>query len=331
MADYNDPSSNGIDVLIIGAGMAGLTAASALKESGLRAVILDKGRGVGGRIASRRIGGATFDHGAQFITTHTARFAEAVEGWSREGILEEWCRGFTPPADGHPRWRAKPAMTAVPKLLAQGLDIRLEKKVTALREAGDGWRVETATGEVFAARTVLLTAPVPQSLALMEQGDFSIPLVVRIKLESIAYERCLAVMAVLDGPSRIPPPGGLVPSHPAIGWLADNQQKGISAEPAVTIHATPAFSMEHWDNDREESGRALIAEAAEWLGAGVKSYQVHGWRYSRPMHVEENRVAVVSESPLLLLAGDAFGGPRVEGAALSGWAAAEAICGVVRA
>ena len=48
-----------MDVLIIGGGMAGLTAASELQGAGCRVLVLDKGRGVGGRLASRRIGALT--------------------------------------------------------------------------------------------------------------------------------------------------------------------------------------------------------------------------------------------------------------------------------
>ena len=132
-------------------------------------------------------------------------------------------------------------------------------------------------------------------------------------------------MAVLDGSSRLLPPGGLVPDRGPIAWIADNQLKGISAEPAVTIHATHAFSLEHWDRDRQESGRGLLSAAAEWLGAGIKTFQVHGWRYSKPIQIDEQPCVILSQSPPLVLAGDAFAGPRVEGAAISGWAAAEAI------
>jgi predicted NAD/FAD-dependent oxidoreductase len=57
----------------------------------------------------------------------------------------------------------------------------------------------------------------------------------------------------------------------------------------------------------------------------VTEYQVHGWRYSKPVRVEESPCLILSESPPLVLAGDAFAGPRVEGAALSGWAAADAL------
>jgi len=71
--------------------------------------------------------------------------------------------------------------------------------------------------------------------------------------------------------SRLPPPGGLAPDAGPIAWLADNQMKGISVTPAVTIHATHAFSVEHWNRDRHESGRRLLDEAQEWLGADVRA------------------------------------------------------------
>ena len=320
-----DATGQTTDVLVIGAGMAGLMAAAELQRAGRRVLVLDKGRGVGGRLASRRIDGATFDHGAQFITTRDPRFAAVLERGRQNGAMEEWCRGFTGATDGHARWRGKPAMSAVAKHLAAGLDLHLETPVAALRRDGDRWRAETATGRTFTAGALVLTPPVPQSLALLDAGGFVLAPEMRTRLAAIEYERCLAVMAQLDGPSRIPPPGGLAPADGPIAWIADNQLKGISAEPAVTIHATHAFSLEHWDRDRQESGRALIGAAAEWLGAGIRTFQVHGWRYSKPMRVDEEPCVLLSQSPPLVLAGDAFAGPRVEGAALSGWAAAEAI------
>jgi hypothetical protein len=313
------------DLLVIGAGMAGLIAATELQRAGRRVLLLDKSRGVGGRMASRRIEGATFDHGAQFITTRDGRFAALLEEARNLGAVEEWCRGFEGDEQGHARCRGKPTMSALPRQLALGLDLRLETTVVALRPAGDQWSVQTAAGCTFTAGAVVLTPPVPQSLALLDLGGVVLPPELRTRLAAIEYTRCLAVLAVLEGPSRIPPPGGVAPADGPIVWIADNQLKGISAEPAVTIHSTHAFSLLHWDRDRQESGRALLDAAGPWLGAGIKSFQVHGWRYSKPMRVEEEPCVVVSQKPPLVLAGDAFGGPRVEGAALSGWAAAEAI------
>jgi len=55
-------------VLVVGAGLAGLTAGRVLAAAGIDTVIVDKGLSVGGRLATRRIGDATLDHGAQFFT-----------------------------------------------------------------------------------------------------------------------------------------------------------------------------------------------------------------------------------------------------------------------
>lgn len=311
------------DVLIIGAGMAGLCAARELRAAGREVVLLEKGRGVGGRMASRRIGDATFDHGAQFFTTRAERFQALVATLQSAGAAAEWCHGFSGHEDGHVRWRGAPTMNAVAKALAGELVINTKTRVASLRRAGDFWQAETTTGEIFMARAAVLTPPVPQALALLEEVALAPEM--RARLTRIEYERCLAVMAVLAQPSRIPSPGALSPQGEPIAWIADNQQKGVSGMPAVTIHATAAFSCEHWERDRNESGRLLLDAAAEWVGHDVKVFQVHGWRYSKPVQVDEQPCAILHEEPPLILAGDAFAGPRVEGAALSGWAAAAAI------
>ena len=158
------------DVIVIGAGMAGLTAAAELQRAGCRVLVLDKGRGVGGRLASRRIGGAAFDHGAQFITARTSRFAALVEDCRRAGAAEEWHRGVGDSPDGHVRWRGHPAMTSVAKHLARGLEIILDTRVVALTASRHLWSAETETGAVYSAGAVVLTPPVPQSLAILKAG-----------------------------------------------------------------------------------------------------------------------------------------------------------------
>ena len=63
------------DVLVIGAGMSGIACARALQAEGVPVRLIDKGRGIGGRMATRRTAVAgktiTFDHGAQSVSyTH---------------------------------------------------------------------------------------------------------------------------------------------------------------------------------------------------------------------------------------------------------------------
>ena len=313
------------DVLVIGAGMAGLIAAAELQRAGRSVRVLDKGRGVGGRLASRRIEGATFDHGAPGFTASHPWFATEVVQSRLNGTVTAWTPGSDTSHPDSRSWRGTPSMSAVPKQLARGLDLQLETTVTDLRPHADRWLATAASGQTFASRAVVLTAPVPQARALLNAGGLGLAPELRSRLDALEYERCLTVMAVLDGPSRILSSGGVILSGGPIASITDNLAKGISAEPAVTLHATPAFSLAHWDNDRLEGGRILLAAASDWLGAGVRTFQVHGWRYSQPRIRDTEPCLLVSHTPPLALAGDAFGGGGVEGAALSGRAAAQAI------
>lgn len=216
-------------------------------------------------------------------------------------------------------------MSGVAKHLALGLDVLLETALTSLRAEGSRWIAATLGGTEFEARAVVLTPPAPQSLALLDAGALDLPPELRARLGAIEYDRCLTVLAVLDRPSRIPLPGGLAPDSGPLAWLFDNQAKGISPVPAATLQATPWFSLEHWDRDRTESGRLLIEAASAWIGSSIREFQVHGWRYSRPRILDPAPCAVASRRPTLVLAGDAFGPGGIEGAALSGLAAAREI------
>lgn len=313
------------DVVIVGAGMAGLSAARDLSAAGLSVMVVDKGRGVGGRMATRRIGDATFDHGAQFITTRDPDFAGDLSGWRDAGAAAVWCHGFGSEADGHERWRGAPTMNSLPRHMARGLDIRLDQAVASIHSIPGGWCLRGGDAWTLTGRAVLLTAPIPQSLALIRAGGWTAPGDIHDRLAAVEYERCLAVMAVLERPSMLPPPGARAFASGPLAWMADNQAKGTSTRPAVTLHASGAFSLEHWDADRQETGRRLLDVAAEWIGCRVLEFQVHGWRYSKPVLALEERCRVLGDGPPLVMAGDAFGGPRVEGAALSGKAAAAAI------
>ena len=310
---------------IVGAGLAGLTAARTL-EGDYDVVVLDKGRGVGGRMATRRVGEATIDHGAQFFTTHTVEFAAVVAGWVAAGVAQPWFAGRVGPegladADGHTRYRGVPTMNAVAQHLAAGLDVRRATTVQSVAREGAGWLVSTNDG-VLAADAVLLTAPVPQSLALLVVGGVELTEVDRLALESITYDPCLAVLAELDGPTRLPAPGALDPSDGPVDWVADNQCKGVSTVSAVTVHATADFSRTNWNADDATVIAALLSALELGAAPVPNGAQVQRWRYARPAIVHPAPGLEAQGQPGLVFAGDAFGGAKVEGAVLSGLAAA---------
>ena len=324
----SDPDVLVADVLVVGAGMAGLLAARRLVASGRHVVVVDKGRGVGGRLATRRIGEGVFDHGAQFFTSADADFDTEVAAWLDAGVVAEWFDTRLEPdgsrvSDGHPRWRGTAGMAGIAKHLASSLDVRTGCRLVSLAADRDGWTATDADGGTIRAAAILVTSPVPQTLALLEAGGVDLDAIDRVELEAVDYHPCIAVLALLDGPSGIPEPGALRPAGEPLDWVADNQMKGISPVPALTVHAGSATSRELWAASDTDVVDQLLAAvpglASKPLPDGV---QVQRWLYARPVQCRPESARLLAGLPPAVLAGDAFGGARVPGAAASGIAAA---------
>ena len=321
-------SSSPIRTIVIGAGISGLIAARELAAAGRDVTVLDKGRGVGGRLATRRIGEARLDHGAQFFTVRSDEFAALTHDWLAADVAFEWCRGFSATADGYPRYAVHGGMSALAKHLAGQLDVRCNTLVFMIRRTTAGWEVVLDDGSVLACADLVVTCPLPQAFSLLVEAQVDLP----EALWRTEYDRTIALLAVLDRSSGVPTPGGVqnIPATadgaPGYTFICDNQAKGVSAVPALTMHTDPAWSDANWDTDGVAVHAALIEAASPWLGgATIVESQVKRWRFATPRTIWPEQCWQDPQAPTLVVAGDAFAGPRVEGAACSGLAAARAL------
>jgi renalase len=304
--------------IIIGGGLSGLTAGLSLQQKGHQVTILEKGRGVGGRLASRSVGEARFDHGAQYFSAKTPDFQHFVSELRQAGVVKPW----TPTEASHERFVSVDGMNGIAKYLAQSLVVKASERAVRLESLGAGVRVHTEAGNVYTADAVVITSPVPQTIELLEHSEVRVPVTIAQALRTVEYEPCLAVMALLNRPSQVPAPGGVKAEGEAFSWIADNQLKGISAVPCVTIHASAAFSRAYLDTDLNDAARLLLAAAEAYVAAdSVASWQIHRWRYSLAQsRLDATHLRFDAPYPIVL-AGDAFGIGNVEGAYLSGLAA----------
>lgn len=318
------------DCLIVGAGIAGLVAARSLQSRGFSVLVLDKARGVGGRLATRNFEGGRFDYGAQFFTVRNPAFRGLVEEWLAAGVVAPWSEGFSLPDGrfkdtGEVHYRGVGGMRTIAAHLALNLDVRSQVEVKAISVEKAVWKVTDTNCNVFAGKALILTPQVPQSVALLEAGNTPLQEPVREELSKFTYNPCIAVLAWLESPSLIPAPGGMWFSGEPIAWLADNTLKGTclgaNGGCSITLHAGAEFSRGHWTH-ATQAAAFLLQKASPWLGARVKEFQTHQWRYSQPTYIHHDPVLFERGPAPLAFAGDAFGGPRVEGAALSGLAAA---------
>ena len=145
-------------------------------------------------------------------------------------------------------------------------------------------------------------------------------------LRDAASHPCLAVLAVLDGPSGLAPPGILRPAGEPVEVVTDNQLKGVSEVPALTVHAGPRTSAELWDAPDQVVVDTLLGVVPDLRSEPQPgAVQVQRWRYARPERVIPQTCRRLVDLPPVVLAGDIFDGPLVGGAARSGWAAAEVL------
>jgi renalase len=311
-----------VRTVVVGAGLSGLVAAHRLAAAGDEVTVLEKDGVPGGRLSTRAVGAAVVDVGAQFFTVRSEAFAAMVEPWQRAGLVYEWTRGFDDPPDGYPRYAVRGGMGALGAHLAHGLDVRLDTMCFSVRRAGRRWEVGIDDGSSVTADALVLTCPVPQSSSLVMTAEVAVPETLR----RTDYHRTIALLVELDGPTAVPPPGGVQHDDGTFSFVADNQHKGVSPVPALTLHVNHEQSIARWDDERGELTASLLAAAAPWIGgAGVVEAQVRRWRFAGPQVCWPEACWMAEGSAPLVLAGDAFAGPKVEGAALSGVAAAAAL------
>lgn len=254
-------------IVIIGAGLAGLACGRHLSAAGKEVLILDKGRGIGGRLATRRGEGGQFDHGSPLIAEPPEDLAEVLTLAQAAGTAAPWKGGVV----------GVPGMSTLARHLAEGLEVRNQCTVTALTPKATGWQVHMEE-ESLAADQIVCTLPAPQTAALLGPDH---PL--SAELAQVRYDPCLTLMAQLDSPVDMP-----AVTRPAQGPFAkiirEEDKPGRPAAPALTVHATPAWSRTHLELPRAEVAQmmaALLCTEITLAPERIRQVQGHRWRYAR--------------------------------------------------
>lgn len=302
--------------IIIGAGMSGLAAARVLTQQGHDVLILDKGRGVGGRMSTRTLEQGKADHGAQYFSVKSPEFTSLIDELQAENIIKEWQLAQRE----HVRYVGAKGMNTIPKKMAENLNVRLNEKVVLIANN----TVSTESGNKYPFDYLVITTPIPQAVALLKESEMNVSATDQAVLNAIEYDPCIAVMAVLKQPTDILS-GGVILENSPVAWIADNFQKGITPTPTVTLHASVAFSQRHLEDDLQRVAQQMLASVAKYISPNnILTTQVHRWRYSLASQRYESPFYQLENRPIYL-AGDGFGMGNVEGAFLSGYWAGQAI------
>jgi len=310
-----------LDTLIIGAGIAGLTAARFLRNQQRNFLVLDKGRGVGGRVATRRLGDARADHGAPCFRLDDA---SVVALWG--DALRPLPMQKAPQNLDEAAWVCPEGINALAKALAQDLPLALNQTVKELRFEQGFWHCRTVEGSFHAARNLIVTSPLPQTSQFFEGGDSGIRERIRLLAEQVLYQGQWTLMLSL--PIAMAKPNEFCAyealNHPTIASLYHQGSKGRPhSENLWVVQATQEFSQQHLEADALRIGE-LLSRDLQALGWDMTaaSIQAHRWRYARVTSPLKKDFVTFKDVPGLYLAGDFCLGSTVMAAGASGLAAA---------
>jgi predicted NAD/FAD-dependent oxidoreductase len=205
-------------------------------------------------------------------------------------------------------------MTAFPKQLAQGLDLRLQTAVTSLTVNGDHFLVATEGGATFAAPHVVLAMALEQNARLLEGFDDEQARGARAVIGMFSSLPCLSLIAGYDLEApEVPWDISYPRDSNCIMLISNESSKRPTPEHRVLVfQALPGWSREHQEEPAEAWQGALLTAAAArlgpWAGQPVFAHP-HRWRYGRVDQSSELASSMVLRYPgdlRLGITGDLF-------------------------
>ncbi|MEN9717668.1 MAG: hypothetical protein RIQ99_546 [Pseudomonadota bacterium] len=297
---------------IVGAGMAGLSCAAGLSDIGHEVTLLDKGRGPGGRMSTRRIdtplGEVSFDHGAQYFTARDPGFRTQVADWVQRGIVASW------PVPAPDAWVGIPGMNAVIKAMASTQDVRWGVHVDRIERADGQWLVNAGDKQFDGFDAVLIAVPAEQALPFVSLHDFM------MAREAMLARSQPCWTGLFTFAQPLPSDHAIIRDCGALGWAARcNAKPGRSGPEGWVVQARPEWSTTHIEADPAQVCAHLLAELADALNCAVPApitASAHRWRYA--MSAGLGLGSLWNAELGLGVCGDWLLGPRVECAWLSG-------------
>ncbi len=350
-----DQSHHIFDIVVIGAGMAGLVVAQQLHHAGYQVLVVEKSRGLGGRLATRRFDHSCADHGTPFLEPISDLLQPLVQVLVDRGQVVPWSdRVYSIGADHQlqvstqwcPYYIAPTGMSAIAKLIAVDLNIWLNHRVNGISLTDDHhWHLtlEQTDGSSenlteLTAKAIVVAIPAPQALILLEPLTLmGLPPELIENLRTVKFDPCISAIARYpqerqrDLALRETAWRAVVfPDDDDLAWIGWDSSKRIDAKkPVFVLRSKPSFAENYLDvTDLQSAGEQLLARAAHYLIPWLNEpelLQIHKWRYAFPSR-SWTQACLGTDIPLpLVCCGDWCGENLIESAVSSGLAAAHQV------
>ena len=191
------------ETIIIGAGVSGLAVANGLKAAGTSVGVLEKARGTGGRISSKRLAlnssgdSLSYDLGASGFQAITETFQSYLSDLEQKNIVCKFNNKYV----GIPR------NSSFTRYLSTDLDIRFSQKVSKIEYDGSNWVVfgyqlgsqkqqaqDDLETPLAICKRIIFSAPAEQTHALLPASHSAVHW-----LKAIKSQVTFVTTFVLDG------------------------------------------------------------------------------------------------------------------------------------
>ena len=268
---------------IIGAGLTGALISYQLTLQSIPHIIIDKGRGVGGRFSSRRNENTYFNHGSQVIPFNDYE----KEEWFQQWIQKSWIR------KRKFHWSIEVKASDLIKSLIAVDTTLFREEILAVKKETDYIELSTQNRKTFSVKKIIVTAPAPQAAALV--GEWIEPQI-REKMLNMPFLRKI------------------------IFFVANKKLLRFSTTNDFTIESksndhmfvfSDEISAQYFDKADAEIILELMRPLQSYVDDLVESdIQIKRWRYAQPIESLTENFYQCDEKRIFL-SGDGFAAEKL--------------------
>ncbi len=301
-------------VLIIGSGIAGISASLKLNSYGLNSIIVDKGNFIGGRISTREIkiqsNSNFFFHGAQFFTAKTDEFKKIINTGIKKKYVKEF-GNFNPK-----RYRGNKTMREFLLNLSKELEVKQKIKILEIEPNNNRINVfKDNKKDWISYDAVISTVPAPQNVQLLAKFPS-----LQKTLKTGSYHACIALMFSFDQiPVGLKTYYDFYKKPGILNWMAAGSDLNV-----WTAHTNEYFSDLNYEKDESFLKEKIIYSIKKKFSKSkINFHSLHIWRYAK---VKKKCLGLqIDPKYPIAIAGDFLEGQNIEAAFISGNKAADLI------
>lgn len=328
-------------IAIIGAGIAGLVAGRELTFAGHEVIAIEKGRTLGGRLSSVRLGenGPLVDNGVSWVTANRPEFRPFASDLLDRNLLDVWGDRIDyfdgehllperPPFLSGTLYAAPKGAASIAKDLSRWVDFEEGERAIGLtyiganRQKKRAWMVNLASSRTIEADAVVVATPAPEAygVLLTTQDEVNVFKMIR-EIDSIHYEASIA-LSVQTGLEEFPNWEAVICQDPDLRTITHEGSKRDESVGAFTVFSTDSFAREHKDLPVDDVQQILWNRVSEITGLPLvepAQSAITYWPFHRPKTVLDAPFMEFEQldAPLAIV-GDYFDGNDTESSFCSG-------------